>query len=164
VKRFPRLFVAHYFAGIAARAHGDYQSAEKEFRSALTIEPRNVNALAQLGFVLLERGDIRMAEITLRNAVKINDKHFYANYDLGRLLVKAGRYEGALPVLKHAVSLKQTNPSVHYQLFLALTRLKRKDEAQQEFEVFKQLDEARKARPRTELDLEDEDLLNPSPP
>jgi Flp pilus assembly protein TadD len=80
------------------------------------------------------------------------------------LLVRAGRYEEALPVLKHAATLKQTNPSVHYQLFLALTRLNRKDEAQQEFEVFKQLDEARKARPRTEVDLEDEDLLNPSPP
>ena len=165
--RFPRLPEAHYFAGVAARAAADYETAATELRKALALEPRNVNTLAQLGFVLLERGEVAEAESVLQRAVSINDKHFYANYDLGRLFVRSRRYDQALPLLQHAATLKPNNPNVHYQLFVALSRLKRKDEAERELTAFKQLDEERKARPRAETDIEDEDVQNPagsSPP
>lgn len=164
VLRFPKLPEAYYFAGVAARTSSDYATAEAELRKALAFEPDNVNALAQLGFVLLERDRATEAEIILRRAIAINDKHFYANYDLGRLLVRSRRYDQALPLLQHAATLKPNNPGVHYQLFMALSRLKRKDEAERELTVFKQLDEERKARPRSEADVEDEDLQNPSAP
>jgi len=121
-----------------------------------------VDSLAQLGFILVGRGRVAEAESTLRRAITINDKHFYANYDLGRLLVKSRRYAEALPVLEHAVTLKPNNPGVHYQIFMALSRLKRKDDADHELAVFKQLDEARKARPRIEGDTDDDDAENPS--
>jgi tetratricopeptide (TPR) repeat protein len=160
--RFPRLPEAHYFAGVAARAAADYETAAAELRKALALEPRNVNALAQLGFVLLERGQMAEAESVLQRALSINNKHFYANYDLGRLLVRSRRYDQALPLLQHAATLKPNNPSVHYQLFVTLSRLKRKDEAERELAAFKQFDEARKARPRGETDIEDEDVQNPS--
>ena len=160
VQRFPNLPEAHYFLGIAARAAADYGQAEAELRKSLSLEPHNVNAMAQLGFVLLERDRMAEAETALRGAIAINDKHFYANYDLGRLLIKSRRYEEALPVLQRAVVLKSNNSNVHYQLFMALTRLKRKDEAERELAIFKQLDEARNARSETESD--DEDAENPS--
>src|SRR6266851_4257365 len=103
------------------------------------------------------------AETVLRRAIAINDKHFYANYDLGRLLVKSRKYDQALPILEHAAALKPNNPAVHYQLFMALSRLKRKDDADRELATFKELDEARKARPRSETEIDDEDLQNPAP-
>lgn len=162
VLRFPTLPEAHYFAGVAARASADYGAAEAELRKALALDPDNVNALAQLGFVLLERDRLAEAETILRRAAAINDKHFYANYDLGRLLVRSRRYEEALPFLQHAATLKPANPAVHYQLFMALSRLKRKDEGELELTTFKQLDAARKARPPGEADIEDEDAQNPS--
>jgi len=77
-------------------------------------------------------------------------------------LIRTQRYEAALPILKHAAALKPSNPGVHYQIFMALSRLKRKDEADRELAVFKQLDEARKSRPRSEVDLDDDDVQNPS--
>jgi hypothetical protein len=43
---------------------------------------------------------------------------------------------------------------------MALTRLKRKDEAERELAIFKQLDAARNASPQSETD--DEDAENPS--
>jgi len=162
VQRFPSLPEAHYFAGIAARATADYALSETELRKSLALDSNNVNALAQLGFVLLERGRPAEAETTLRRAININDKHFYANYDLGRLLVRSHRYDQALPILEHAVTLKPNNPGVHYQLFMALSRLKRKDDADRELATFKQLDEARKARPRSETGVEEDDLQNPA--
>jgi tetratricopeptide (TPR) repeat protein len=162
VLRFPNLSEAHYFAGVAARAAANYETAAGELRKALALEPDNVNALAQLGFVLLERGQMPEAESVLQRAISINAKHFYANYDLGRLLLRSQRYDKALLTLQHAAVLKPGNPSVHYQLFMALSRLKRKDEAEHELTTFKQLDEARKARPRGETEVEEEDAQNPS--
>ena len=160
LERFAKLPEAHYFVAISARARGDYDLAESELRKSLALAPANVNALAQLGFILLERDRLTEAEAILRQAIAINDKHFYANYDLGRLLVKSHRYESALPVLQHAATLKPNNSSVHYQLFMALSRLKRKDEADRELATFKQLDEARKARP-LEGELDDAEVENP---
>ena len=160
--KFPSLPEAHYFAGIAARAQSDYDLAEIELRKSLALGPDNVNALAQLGVVLLERQRIAEAETVLRKAIAINDKHFYANYDLGRLLNRTQRYEAALPILTHAAMLKPNNPGVHYQLFMAFSRLKRKDEADRELAVFKQLDEARKSRPNAAIELDDDDVQNPS--
>ena len=124
VLRFPKLPEAHYFAGVAARAAADYSSAEAELRKALALEPDNVNALAQLGFVLLEKNRASEAETILRRAIAINNKHFYANYDLGRLFVRSRRYDEALSVLRQAATVKPNNPGVHYQLFMALSRLK----------------------------------------
>jgi len=42
--------------------------------------------------------------------------------------------------------------------------VKRKAEADRELATFKELDEARKARPQSESDVEDDDLQNPSAP
>ena len=157
LQRFPNLPQAHYFVGIAARAQAKYDLAETELRKSLALEPGNVNALAQLGFVLIERNQITEAETLLRRSLAISDRHFYANYDLGRLLVKSRRYEEALPVLQHAAALRSNNPGVHYQLFMALSRLKRKEEADRELATFKQLDEQRKAKP-AEAEVEVEEI------
>ncbi len=161
-KHFPASPQAHYFIGLAARAQGDYDVAETEFRKSLALENDNVNALAQLGFVLLERDKPVAAERTLRRALAIDARHFYANYDLGRLLVKSRRFEEALPVLQHAIALKPKNPGAHYQLFLTLTRLKHKQDADAELQKFKLLDAERKAHPSGDED--DIENSNPEPP
>jgi tetratricopeptide (TPR) repeat protein len=120
-----------------------------------------VNALAQLGFVTGERGDLAEAERLFRRALALSDKHFYAYYDLGRLLVKARRYEEALPLLRRGAEIKPDNAGVHYQQFIALSRLKRAAEAERALAVFKRLEEARKLRRQQGLGEDDEDLSNP---
>src|SRR5205085_1437379 len=84
----------------------------------------------------------------------LSDKHFYARYDLGRLLVKTRRYEEAIPILQQGVAIKSNNPGVHYQLFVAFSRLKRKTEADSELALFKQLEEERKTRRRDDDDVQ----------
>ena len=63
-------------------------------------------------------------------------------------------------ILGHAAALKPKDPSVHYQKFIALSRLKRKAEADRELAVFKQLDEARQNQPRQ---VDDSELENVDP-
>ena len=45
-----------------------------------------------------------------------------------------------------------------------LSRLKRKEEADRELATFKELDEARKARSRSDGEIDDEDIQNPPAP
>jgi tetratricopeptide (TPR) repeat protein len=98
----------------------------------------------------------------LRRAVALDARHFYAAYDLGRLLVRARRYDEALRVLQGAARLRERDPGVHYQLFLAYSRLKRAADAERELSLFKRYDDERKTR-GAEGEEKIEDTL-PSPP
>ena len=80
VLRFPKLPEAHYFVGIAARAQADYDTAERELRKSLALQPENVNALAQLGFVLLERDRMTEAETFLRRDQQFRQVGFEARH------------------------------------------------------------------------------------
>jgi tetratricopeptide (TPR) repeat protein len=78
-----------------------------------------------------------------------------AHYDLGRLLIKQRRYDEAIPILERGAMLNARYPGIHYQLFLAFSRLKRKEEAERELVLFKQLEEASKNRRRGDYSTED---------
>jgi tetratricopeptide (TPR) repeat protein len=145
-QRFPVSAEAQYFVGIAARGYGTLEIAEGALRKSLALRDGNVDALAQLGFVVGDRGRDAEAEKLLRRAVTLDPRHFYANYELGRLLVRTKRYDEAIGVLAGAARIRARDPGVHYQLFLAYSRLKRKDDAERELAVFKQCDAESKAR------------------
>jgi tetratricopeptide (TPR) repeat protein len=157
-QRFPASAEAQYFVGIAARGQGTLEVAEAALRKSLDLKDGNVDALAQLGFVVGDRGRDAEAEKLLRRAVSLDPRHFYANYDLGRLLVRTKRYDEAIGVLGRADQLRARDPGVHYQLFIAYTRLKRKNDADRELAVFKQFDTESKAR-RAQGDEQIEDTL-----
>ncbi len=157
-QRFPGSAEAQYFVGIAARGFGALDVAEAALRKSLALRDSNVDALAQLGFVVGDRGRDAEAEKLLRRAVALDQRHFYAHYDLGRLLVRAKRYDEAIRVLAGADQIRERDPGVHYQLFIAYTRLKRKGDADRELAVFKQYDAERKAR-RAQQDEQIEDTL-----
>jgi tetratricopeptide (TPR) repeat protein len=146
---FPGSAEAQYFVGIAARGYGNLEVAEVALRKSLVLRESNVDALAQLGFVLGDRG---------RDVVALDPRHFYANYDLGRLLVRTRRYDEAIGVLAVAARIRPRDPGVHYQLFIVYTRLKRKDDADHELAIFKRYDAESKAR-RAQGDEQIEDTL-----
>ena len=77
----------------------------------------------------------------MKRAIELDPKSFPSYHDLGRLLVKLRRYDEAVPLLQRGVELNAKDPGVHYQLFLAYSRLKKKDEADRELAEFKRLDE-----------------------
>jgi hypothetical protein len=54
------------------------------------------------------------------------------------------RYEEAVPLLESAARMSNNDPGIHYQLFTAYSRLKRKTDAERELALFKQLEETRK--------------------
>jgi Flp pilus assembly protein TadD len=49
------------------------------------------------------------------------------------------RYKEAIPPLEMAVRLQQGNPGAHYNLAVALSRTGKKEEAEKEFAIHRQL-------------------------
>jgi tetratricopeptide (TPR) repeat protein len=100
----------------------------------------------------------------LRRAIELDPKMFPSYHDLGRLLVKLRRYEEAVPLLTRGVELNAKDPGVHYQLFLAYSRLKKQGEADRELAEFKRLDEGNRheATPMG-VPLKDGETLPPLP-
>lgn len=143
-ERFPGIAEIHYFTAIAARGTGNYDLVLAELQKALALQPNSADVLALSGAISLDRGNIAEAEKLLRRALAVNQRHFNANHDLGRLLVKTKRYVESLPFLQRAAELKSDNPDVHYQIFLALSRLKRKTDADRELGIYKELREREK--------------------
>jgi tetratricopeptide (TPR) repeat protein len=109
------------------------------------LNPDSAASYANLGFLSAERGQHEEAERLLRRALALDPENLPATYDLGRLLVRLKRYSDALPLLERGARLAGQDPGVHYQLFLAYSRLGRRGEADRELAKFKELEEARKA-------------------
>ena len=142
LERFPDNPNLYFLLGYTGRAEGQYDQAVAAFRQALRLQPDNADVLGNLGYIASQRGDHEEAERLLRRAIALNADGFPAYHDLGRLLVKLKRYGEALPVLIRGAELNKKDPGVHYQLFLAYSRLGKKVEADQELALFKRLDEA----------------------
>ena len=61
---------------------------------------------------------------------------------MGVLPVTLRRYEEAIPPLEMAVRLQAGNPGAHYNLAVALSRTGKKEEADKEFAIHRQLTQA----------------------
>ena len=102
---------AHIVKGSLFRNHGDYQLAESAQRKALEAEPKNVDAMIELGLALAEQGRVREAETILLKAELLQPDHWnvqdalyslYRHYD-----DQPDRYERSV---KHAMRVVELNP------------------------------------------------------
>lgn len=101
----------HVSLGALYRHHGEYSRAESEQRSALAVEPGNIDALIELGLALSLQGKIRESESWLQQAAAQQPNHwpahnalfnFYRSYD-----DRPGRYERAV---RHAMRVVELTP------------------------------------------------------
>lgn len=86
---------------------GDYVAAVEEARSALAIEPTNIDAMSVLGIALSRSGRWAEAEVALRQAVA-NRADALTHYNLAAHLFAAGKLEAAG---EHARSALQYDPA-----------------------------------------------------
>jgi len=81
--------------GIVLRESGDYAAAEREYREAERLNPRNGQALLELGKTLLAGGDLNGALTRLERAVQYMPGAQAAHYQLGILYGRLGQKEKA---------------------------------------------------------------------
>jgi tetratricopeptide (TPR) repeat protein len=115
------------------------ERAKQEFLKEVQIDPKNAGAQYILGE--LARRDEKWDEAISRfsQAAKLDSTLAEAYLGWGICLVAVKRYDEAVPPLQTAVRLQPGNPGAHYNLAVALSRTGRKEEAEKEFAIHRQL-------------------------
>ena len=84
---------AHLLLGIVHRENGDYEAAEREYREAERINPRNGQVMLELGKMFLARGELEQARTRLEKAVEFMPDSPSVHYQLGLLYRRLGQPE-----------------------------------------------------------------------
>jgi tetratricopeptide (TPR) repeat protein len=122
------------------------EQAKKEFQQELEIDPNNAGAEYVLGELARQESQWPEAIAHFRRAAKLDAGFGDAYLGLGLSLMSAKQFSEAVPPLETAVKLEPRNPAAHYNLAMAYNRAGRKEDADKEFAVHRQMTE--KAGPK----------------
>lgn len=127
----PGQWFIYYARAISLERLGDWPRAEKDFRTALELNPEQPQVLNYLGYSLVEQ-QIKLDEALemIERAVAVRPDSGYIVDSLGWVLFRLGRYEEAVPHMEHAAELMPVDPVVNDHLGDVLWAVGRKREAE----------------------------------
>jgi YaiO family outer membrane protein len=99
-----------YEAGVAARQEQRFDDAVAALEQALALEPRNADALVQLGFARLGTGDLAGARSAFETALAIAPDYTDASFGLAQVSVREGDREAAARIVDPLVAADPGNP------------------------------------------------------
>lgn len=85
---------AYYLRGSVKLSEGDFESAQRDFDTAVAKDPKNYDQMIRIYMVLEEYGYKEAGLVYLQNAMKENEKSI-SDYDMGRICYYMGNYENA---------------------------------------------------------------------
>ncbi|HET8925350.1 MAG TPA: tetratricopeptide repeat protein [Candidatus Acidoferrum sp.] len=115
------------------------ERAKQEFLKELEIDPKNAGAQYVLGELARQADKCDEAIPRFSQAAKLDSNFAEAYLGWGTCLVVLSHYEEAIPPLERAVRMQQGNPAAHYNLAVALSRTGRKEAAEKEFAIQREL-------------------------
>ncbi len=98
---------------------GALMMSAKHYRKAADLEPKNVEALVNLGVVLNEMGRSEEAIEAYDRALEINPDDVKAICNLGLAYYGVGKYPGAIDQYRRALELDPESIEAHYNLGVA---------------------------------------------
>ena len=122
--------------------------AKREFTAELAIDPANAGAEYVLGELARQESQWAEAIKHFSRATELDASFGDAFLGLGSSLLSAKRFTEAIPPLEKAVKLEPGNPATHYSLATALTRTGRKQDADKEFAIHRQMTQKGDAGPQ----------------
>ena len=145
LQRNPQLAGMHYRLGriilSKTRTATSNDEARREFKAELEIDPGNAGAEYVLGELARQDNNFPEALEHFGRATRLDGRFADAFIGLGRSLIAAGRIGEAVAPLETAVKLAPQNDTAHYHLGVAYQRTGRKDDAEKEFAIRKQISE-----------------------
>jgi Flp pilus assembly protein TadD len=120
---------------VAARKnveHGKYRTAEKQYQRVLAKDPKNLDALSNLGVVYFRIGKIRSAESTLKKALAIAPNDDFVLTTLGIVHYRQSRFDDALRELRKAIEINPNSATAHNYLGITASQKGRQKEAEKE--------------------------------
>jgi len=115
------------------------EDAKKEFERELKLDPNNAGAEYVLGELARQAQQLDVAIQHFSRATQLDAGFGDAFLGLGASLLSARRFAEAIPPLETAVKLEPQNPGAHYNLAMAFSRAGRKQDADREFAVHRQM-------------------------
>jgi tetratricopeptide (TPR) repeat protein len=115
------------------------EDAKKEFQQELEIDPNNAGAEYVLGELARQESQWADAIKHFSRAAELDAGFGDAFLGWGSALLSAKRFAEAIPPLEAAVRLEPQNPGAHYNLATALTRAGRRQDAEKEFAIHRQM-------------------------
>jgi Flp pilus assembly protein TadD len=110
--------------------------AEREFRTALSLNQFDEKAWRGLGEIMADEGNFSAAKEDYTKALELFPKDSDAETDLAKLLVAHGDNQAATSLLESAVKDDATNSVAHYQLSRLYRQAGKTADAQHEMEEF----------------------------
>ena len=143
---------AHAVIAHAEIGAGKWADAAKELQAELTIEPHDVDALYELGFVNLQESKRDEAMRLFRQVLAAHPDYADAQYEVGKMLMDDGKAQQALPHLEAAAKLDPNKAYVHYQLQAAYRKLARTSDANRELAIYEKMKAASRAQAQQDIE------------
>ena len=130
----------HSRLGDRLRRRGRLPAAAMEYRRALEQEPQSPFLLNKLATALMAQGRRQQALRHLLRASELETDYVTTHTNLGGLYIVLGEYERACEALAQATQINPFDPTVHLHLATCHAQLGDEDKAQQERQLFEQLE------------------------
>src|SRR5215475_3843629 len=111
---------------------GKYRTAEKQYQTVLAEDPKNLDALSNLGVVYFRIGKIRSAESTLKKALAIAPNDDFVLTTLGIVHYRQSKFDEALKELRKAIEINPNSATAHNYLGITASQKGRQQEAEKE--------------------------------
>jgi Flp pilus assembly protein TadD len=111
---------------------GKYRTAEKQYQTILAEDPKNLDALSNLGVAYFRTSKIRSAESTLKKALAIAPTDDFVLTTLGIVHYRQSRFDDALKELRKAIELNPNSATAHNYLGITASQKGRQQEAEKE--------------------------------
>lgn len=115
------------------------EQAKKEFQQELKLDPSNAGAEYVLGELARQSQQWDDAVLHFSRAAKLDAGFGDAFLGLGQSLISTKKFSEAISPLENAVKLEPQNPATHYSLATAYSRTGRKQDAEKEFTIHRQM-------------------------
>ncbi len=123
----------HLKSGDASLKKSDWDSALREYREAVQLDPENVPAHNGVGRALGEKGDHDGALREFQEAVRLDPNYAEAHNGMGWILGLKGDIDGAMKEYREAIRLKPEYARAHSNLGWAFTEKEDWDNAIREY-------------------------------
>ncbi|MBF0562247.1 MAG: tetratricopeptide repeat protein [Alphaproteobacteria bacterium] len=131
----PRHWALYYSRGIALERAKEWKLAEKDFLTALELDPNQPYVLNYLGYSWLEQKiNVDKARGMIRKAVELRPEDGYIVDSLGWSEFMVGEYDAAVHDIERAVELQPEDPVINEHLGDAYWRVGRRTEARYQWQ------------------------------
>ena len=132
--------------GVIYLRQGKHAEAEAALRAEIARSPGDLQSQQNLAVVLEAEQRSEDAIPLLRAVLQAKPEFADARYELGKILLAQGNAQEAVEHLAAAARLAPQDANNHYQLGRAYQKLGRTDEAQKEFDLFRDLKAAQRQK------------------